>query len=195
MTESFSHIATDIESEFHKPYREVVEEVWWFYYDEILEVLPYIGRDGVSGTFNLTGATLQIALAEVGKKYGMSTETWGKLMVKSTEMYFKSHFFKLMSMKLVLKYPKLANMAMKKSAEKNRKNALQNPGSFETEVVEPTEEYPVIMHNTVCPIYNFAKAHGYMAYMPYESVDKVDNLQTVENVLVRGASKMAGRSV
>ncbi len=128
MTETFSYIAADIENEFHKPFDEVIEEVWQFYYEEILKVLPYIGGDSVSGTFNLTGATLQIALAEVGKQYGMSIETWGKLMVKSTELYFKNHFFKSMSMKIVLKYPSLANMAMKKSAQKNRKNALAQYG-------------------------------------------------------------------
>ncbi len=56
---------------------------------------------------------------------------------------------------------------MKKSAEKNRKNALKNPGSFETEVLKPTKEFPIRMNNTVCPIYEFAKKQGYMEYMPY----------------------------
>ncbi len=167
MEEAFRYISEDIERIFQKSYGEAIEEVWEHYYNNILKRLPYIGGDKVSGTFNLTGATEQIALAEVGKNYGLSTEEWGKLIVKSTEMYLQNDSGKLKIMRFVLKYPKLANMFMKKGAEKNRKNAVENPGSFETEVLEPTEEFPIIMHNTVCPIYEFAKKYGYMEYMPY----------------------------
>jgi len=45
--------------------------------------------------------------------------------------------------------------------------ALANPGSFETKVQDPTEEYPFIYHNLVCPLSNFAKNYGYEKYMPY----------------------------
>ncbi len=167
MDESLVYISDDIERIFKKTFNEALDEIWAFYYNEILEVLPYIGGDKVSGTFNLTGATEQIAFGVVGKRYGLTTEEWGKLIQRATEMYFKNQSGKWKLIKYALKFPKLVNVVMKKSVEKNRKNATENPGSFEMDLIEPTEEFPLIMHYRVCPIHEFAKKHGYMEYMPY----------------------------
>ncbi len=167
MEELLIYIAEDIEKIFNKAFDEAIDEVWEYYHNEILEVLPYIGGDKVSGTFNLTGATQQIAFGVVGKRYGLSTEEWGKLIQKAMELYFENHSAKWKLIRHALKHPKIVNILMKKTVKKNSKNALENPGSFEMEIVEPTEEYPLIIHYTVCPIYEFAKKYGYMEYMPY----------------------------
>ncbi len=167
MEDALRFVSDEIEEIFQKSFEEAMDEVWAYYYDEILEILPYIGGDKVSGTFNLTGATIQIALAVVGEKYGLTKEEWGKLIIKSTELYFKNQKTKLKLMQFVFKYPKIVNMLAKKTVEKNKKNALENPGSFEIEYVEPTEEYPMIVRYTACPINDFAKKNGYEEYMPY----------------------------
>ena len=58
--------------------------------------------------------------------------------------------------------PKLLNKALLKMDAKNRKNAAENPGSFETETQIPPEEgYDFSYHNLVCPLANFAKKYGY----------------------------------
>ncbi len=62
---------------------------------------------------------------------------------------------------------KLNRMFQKKDA-KNAANAAKNPGSFETKTVIPPERgYDFSYHNLVCPLSEFAKAHGYGEYMPY----------------------------
>lgn len=63
--------------------------------------------------------------------------------------------------------PDLVNKALHRKDRKNAENAARNPGSFVTQTMTPTEEYPVIYHNQVCPIYEFCKARGYMEYLPY----------------------------
>lgn len=61
----------------------------------------------------------------------------------------------------------LTKKYLKKDAQ-NAANAAKNPGSFETKTMIPPEEgYDFSYHNLVCPLSNFAKAHGYEAYMPY----------------------------
>ena len=58
-------------------------------------------------------------------------------------------------------------LSIHRKDRKNAENAARNPGSFVTQTMTPTEEYPVIYHNQVCPIYEFCKARGYMEYLPY----------------------------
>lgn len=56
---------------------------------------------------------------------------------------------------------------LKKDTE-NKKNAAENPGSFETKTqIPPEKDYDFSYHNLVCPLANFAKKYGYGEYMPY----------------------------
>ena len=60
------------------------------------------------------------------------------------------------------------NKKFPKKDAQNAANAAKNPGSFETKTMIPPEDgYDFSYHNLVCPLSNFAKAHGYEAYMPY----------------------------
>ena len=48
MNTMFKLIRNEIEDTFSKPYNEVFEEIWEFYYDNIMEKFPYIGGDNAS---------------------------------------------------------------------------------------------------------------------------------------------------
>ncbi len=51
---------------------------------------------------------------------------------------------------------------------KNKANAAENPGSFETETqISPEDGYDFSYHNLVCPLSEFVKRYGYEEYMPY----------------------------
>lgn len=161
-------IACEIEHIFQKPYLQAFEEIWQFYYTEIMEAFPYIGGDSVSGTANLTSAYFFVALGETAKKYGLSLHEWGQLSTVCCERYFDA--MPALGKKLkgfIFRRTKLMQAALRKKDKHNHENAVKNPGSFETQMQEPTEEYPLNFHTLVCPLYNFAKEHGYTAYMPY----------------------------
>ena len=68
----------------------------------------------------------------------------------------------------IYKSPKLLNRMLLKKDAKNKANAAENPGSFETETQIPPEAgYDFSYHNLVCPLSNFARKYGYEEYMPY----------------------------
>ena len=161
-------IAAELEKDLGKTYSEIFEETWEYYRTKLLERFPYIGGDKVSGTSNLTGAYNYIALGEVCKKYGMPLERWGYLTTVSYERFYekKPGFIKKIMGKMFLNPDKATKMLKKKDA-KNEENAKINPGSFETKTQEPTAEYPVVYHTTVCPLSLFAEKYGYTEYMPY----------------------------
>ncbi|MGI5174380.1 L-2-amino-thiazoline-4-carboxylic acid hydrolase [Treponema sp. OMZ 840] len=161
-------IAGEIERIFQKPYKKAFEEIWRIYSADLMEKFPYIGGSRVSGTSNLTGAYIFVAFGEAAKKYGLSLDEWGQLTTICFEKYFDAMPALVKNLKIaVFKRPKLVNKMLKKKDAQNRKNALKNPGSFETLTQEPTAEFPINFHTLVCPLYNFAKANGYMDYMPY----------------------------
>ncbi|MGP1586716.1 MAG: L-2-amino-thiazoline-4-carboxylic acid hydrolase [Treponemataceae bacterium] len=165
---SLKFISNEIEKIFKKPYEQAIEEIWDCYWSKIVEKFPYIGGDSVSGTANLTGAYIFVAFGETAKKYELSLEEWGRLSTICFERYFDSKVkFIKKFMSFIIKRTKLINKALRKKDKKNSKNALKNPGSFETETQESTEEYPINFRNLVCPLYNFAKEYGYMDYIPY----------------------------
>lgn len=164
----FSTIQKEIRTIFQKPYHEAFEEIWQYYYTELLDKFPYIGGDKVSGTKNLTGAYLLVALGAAGKPYGLRLDDWGKLITRCFEDSIDR--MPAIAKKLggfVFKHERLANKILQKKDWKNHQNALENPGSFETKTQEPTEEFPVNFHNLLCPLYEFAKNYGYMEYLPY----------------------------
>ncbi|MDO4538970.1 MAG: L-2-amino-thiazoline-4-carboxylic acid hydrolase [Coriobacteriales bacterium] len=168
-----SLIATELEDICGKPYAEVFEEMWDFYERELLEHFPYIGGDSVSGTANLTGAYYFVAMGEVLKRYGADMPTIGYRMVQS----YRRHSAKIPGparslARRAVNSPRLAHSlftsAFQKKDRKNAANAAQNPGSFETQTMVPPEEgFDFSYHNLVCPLANFARAHGYEEYMPY----------------------------
>ena len=162
-------ISKELEAATHRPYPELLEEIWTCYENDFLENFPYIGGDKASGTRNLTGAFMFVAMGEVCRKsYGMTLEQWGFLATQCYERYFAripGFLAKLMG-RLMGKTKLVTKMLLKKDV-KNAANAAENPGSFVTRVQPPTKEYPVIYHTVVCPLSNFAKEHGYMEYMPY----------------------------
>lgn len=168
MHQYLKHIDSEISQIFNKPYSECFQEIWEFYYSNILDKFPYIGGDSVKGTNYLTGSYYFVALAEVGKKYNLSLNQWGKLITTAFERHCEA-IPKLIrkTIPFFFKREKLVYKILKRRDMKNHRNSLKNPGSFETQVQMPTEEFPINFHNTVCPLSNFAKEYGYMDYMPY----------------------------
>lgn len=161
-------IRGDIERIFAKPYEEALEEIWKFYEEQLMEKFPYIGGDFVSGTKNLTGAYFFVALGEAASLYGLSLEDWGKLTTVCMERYLDKTLKPMRTITgFLFSREKLMRKMLEKKDRKNHENALKNPGSFETKVQEPTEEYPVHFHTLRCPLNDFAEVNGYTKYMPY----------------------------
>ena len=162
-------IAAELAEKSGKTYHEVFEEIWEHYEKNMLEQFPYVGGDTVSGTKNLTGAYYFVSMGEVLKRYGVSLEEIGHLMVKAYERRFSSlpGLLKTVLHKSYTNVKSLNRKYVKKDAQ-NAANAAQNPGSFETKTMIPPEKgYDFSYHNLVCPLANFARAHGYEEYMPY----------------------------
>ena len=78
-------IKVELEQISGKPYNDLLIEIWDVYEKEMMERFPYIGGDEASGTKNLTGAYVFVAMGEVLKKYGASMEQIGHLMVLTYE--------------------------------------------------------------------------------------------------------------
>lgn len=168
MKDYLKFIRTDIEAIFGKSFDAALEEIWGVYERDMLERFPYIGGDSVGGTKNLTGAYFFVAFGEATKKYGLELERWGYLITKSFErnaMSIPAFMKKLVS--FAVSRQKLLNFIVKSMDRKNRKNAAINPGSFETEWVEPNEDYSVIFLTHRCPLTDFANKYGYRDYLPY----------------------------
>ena len=162
-------IQPEIQAIFQKPYEQIFGEIWSYYEQNMLEHFPYIGGDTFSGTKNLTGCMFFIAIGVVGKGYGLSTHNWGRLI---TTLYGR-HAEKMPRALLLTvsflfnRHPMIVRKLLTVKDKRNQKNAAKNPGSFVTEMIEPTAEYPIIFYNHVCPIYEFCREYGYMEYLPY----------------------------
>lgn len=162
-------IAEELEQYSAKSYAAALEEIWQHYEKNMLERFPYIGGDDVSGTKNLTGAYCFVSMGEVLKRYGVSLEEIGHLMVLAYERKFNGMpgIVKAIAHKSFTNVKSLNRKYQKKDAQ-NAANAAKYPGSFETKTMIPPETgYDFSYHNLVCPLSNFAKAHGYEEYMPY----------------------------
>ena len=162
-------IAAELEEKSGKDYAVLLEEIWEHYEKNMLENFPYIGGDTVSGTKNLTGAYCFVSMGEVLKRYGVSLEEIGHLMVLAYERKFNGmpRFVKAVAHKSFTNVKSLSRKYQKKDS-RNAVNAAKYPGSFETKTMIPPEKgYDFSYHNLVCPLSNFAKAHGYEEYMPY----------------------------
>lgn len=162
-------IASELEKYSGKPYSAIFSEIWEHYEINMLENFPYIGGDDVSGTGNLTGAFCFVSMGEVLKRHGVGMEEIGRLMVQAYERRFKGMpgIVKTIAHKSFTNVKSLNKKYLKKDAQ-NAANAARNPGSFETKTMIPPEDgYDFSYHNLVCPISDFAKAHGYGEYMPY----------------------------
>ncbi len=162
-------ITPELEKAGGKSYDALFGEIWAHYEQNMLENFPYIGGDDVSGTGNLTGAYCFVSMGEVLKGYSVGMEEIGHLMVQAYERRFNGMpgFVKTIAHRSFTNIKSLNRKYRKKDA-KNAANAAIHPGSFETKTMIPPEEgYDFSYHNLVCPLSNFAKAHGYEAYMPY----------------------------
>ena len=162
-------IAEELEQYSAKSYAAALEEIWQHYEKNMLERFPYIGGDDVSGTKNLTGAYCFVSMGEVLKRYGVSLEEIGHLMVLAYERKFNGMpgIVKAIAHKSFTNVKSLNRKYQKKDAQ-NAANAAKYPGSFETKTMLPPEAgYDFSYHNLVCPLSNFARAHGYEEYMPY----------------------------
>ena len=162
-------IAPELTDATGQPYPQLLEQIWTCYRQDFLERFPYIGGDKASGTRNLTGAYVFVAMGEVCRNsYGMTLEQWGKLTTECYQRFFARipGFLTRLAGKLMGK-PKLIYKLLQKKDQKNAANAARNPGSFVTQVQPPTQEYSAIYHTKVCPLCNFARDYGYMEYMPY----------------------------
>ena len=62
-----SLISGELEEPSGKKYKEIIEEIWAYYENGLLDKFPYIGGDKASGTRNLTGAYCFVAMGEVLK--------------------------------------------------------------------------------------------------------------------------------
>lgn len=162
-------ISQELENSTGQKYEHLLEEIWAYYEENLLENFPYIGGSKSSGTRNLTGAYCFIAMGEVCRaSYAMTLERWGFLTTQCYRRYFEKipRFVGTLAEKVIGK-PKLINRLLRKKDAQNAANAAENPGSFETKTQPPTEEYPTNYHTIVCPLANFARDYGYMEYMPY----------------------------
>lgn len=159
----------EIEGIFGKPYAEAFLEIWEYYETRILEILPYIGGGKVSGTKNLTGCMFFVSIGVVGKKHGLSLEDWGRLSTTIYERYFARcpRFMRTAVPYLIRRHPFIVYKMLKLKDRRNEKNAAKTPGSFVTQAMKPTDEYPLIYHNLHCPVYDFCEMAGYMDYLPY----------------------------
>ncbi|MBQ9009591.1 MAG: L-2-amino-thiazoline-4-carboxylic acid hydrolase [Clostridia bacterium] len=162
-------IANELSEKCGKDRETVLEEICAHYERNMLENFPYIGGDAVSGTKNLTGAYCFVSMGEVLKGYGVTLEEAGHLMVLAYERRFQSMpgFVRKILHVLYSNIGILNRMFRRKDAA-NARNAVLNPGSFETKTMIPPEEgYDFSYHNLVCPLANFARKYGYGEYMPY----------------------------
>jgi hypothetical protein len=162
-------IASELERRSGRSYADVFALIWDHYEKNMLEHFPYIGGDTVSGTKNLTGAYCFVSMGEVLKAAGASIEEIGHLMTLAYERRFSAlpGIVRTVVRKSYTNAGSLNRKFRKKDAQ-NAANAAKNPGSFETKTVIPPEKgYDFSYHNLVCPLSNFAKAHGYEEYMPY----------------------------
>lgn len=168
MNSYFSCIHTELEEALHKPYDKILEDVWACYKADMLEYFPYIGGDKASGTRNLTGAYMFVALGVVCQKQDISIDDWGHMATIAYQRYFEKipKWLLKLAGKLMQK-PKLMTPLLKKKDAKNKANNDENPGSFLTKTQPSTEEYPLRYDTIQCPLALFAKEHGYMEYMPY----------------------------
>ncbi len=110
-----------------------------------------------------------VSMGEVLKKSGVQMEDIGHLMVLAYERRFHRMpgIVKTIAHKSFTNVKSL-NRKYQKKDEQNASNAAKHPGSFETKTLIPPEKgYDFSYHNLVCPLSNFAKAHGYEEYMPY----------------------------
>lgn len=162
-------VAPELELHTGRDFAAVSEEIWRHYEENMLAYFPYIGGDTVSGTKNLTGAYCFVSMGEVLKRYGVGMEEIGRLMTLAYERKMgKMPGFVGALLRKACKTPDLLKRVFMKKDAKNAANAAKNPGSFETKTVIPPEKgYDFSYHNLVCPLSEFAKAHGYGAYMPY----------------------------
>lgn len=162
-------IAEELKNASGKSYGTLFPEIWEHYEKNMLENFPYIGGDDVSGTSNLSGAYMFVSMGEVLKRFSADMETIGHLMVLAYERRFQKMpgFVKTILHKSFTNTKALNRKYQKKDAQ-NAANAKRYPGSFETKTQIPPEKgYDFSYHNLVCPLSNFAKAHGYEEYMPY----------------------------
>lgn len=164
-----SLIRSELEEASGKKYDDAFAEIWTCYETEMLERFPYIGGKRASGTRNLTGAYGFVAMGEVLKRYGVTLEETGHLMVLAYErMTMKVPWIVRKNVSKLCTNTKLLNKIFTKKDVKNAANAVKNPGSFETKTQIPPEEgYDFSYHNLVCPLADFAKQYGYEEYMPY----------------------------
>ena len=162
-------VKAELEQNAGKPYSEVWEEIWGFYEKNLLEHFPYIGGDKVSGTKNLTGAYIFVAMGEVLKRYGVSVEGSARLMVLPYERKYQAIPRPARAvMRKIFSSPRLVTKMYRKKDRENTENAAKYPGSFETKTMQPPAEGCVFTYHTlVCPLSDFAKKYGYEEYMPY----------------------------
>ncbi len=162
-------IRKELEEKTGKSYAQILEDIWTHYETNMLEQFPYIGGDSVSGTKNLTGAYCFVSMGEILKQYGADLNEIGYLMVLAYERKYSAiPGLAKKIMKKVFTSTKLLNRMCAKKDAANAANAAKNPGSFETKTrIPPEPGYAFSYHNLVCPLSNFAKAHGYEEYMPY----------------------------
>ena len=133
-------IKVELEQISGKPYNDLLIEIWDVYEKEMMERFPYIGGDEASGTKNLTGAYVFVAMGEVLKKYGASMEQIGHLMVLTYERNtLKMPWLVRKLMGKMFNSPKTLNKIFLKRNVKSAENAAKYPGSFETEVQIPPE--------------------------------------------------------
>lgn len=123
MNDFLELVSSELEAASSKKYPEVLQEIWDYYETNLLDRFPYIGGDKVSGTRNLTGAYYFVAMGETVKKYGLSLEETGHLMVLVYERYYlKMPGFVRKLMGKIYRSPKTLNKMLLKKDAKNVKN-------------------------------------------------------------------------
>ena len=122
LTAYMNLIRSELNSITGQSYDVLVQEIWTDYQTHMLERFPYIGGDAASGTKNLTGAYMFVSMGEILKKYGVTTEQSGHLMILIYERQFKKipSFLRRLMGKIFTNPGFLTKMFLKK----DRQNAL-----------------------------------------------------------------------
>lgn len=120
-------IRQELEQISGRPHDDLLKEIWDVYERDMMERFPYIGGDEASGTKNLTGAYVFVAMGEVLKKYGANMEQIGRLMVLTYERNtLKMPRFVRKLMGKVFSSPKTLNKMFLKRNVKSAENAAKN---------------------------------------------------------------------
>ena len=159
-------VSSEIEQAFHKSYFEILREAEEIYINNFLEDMPYIGGNKSMNNQDLTDACFYAALYEVGKKYGVSVETVGKIANDAKEKLFEKipSFFRGLVPKIF--NTKLGQYLLRKFSDKSKECAgYEYSWLFDYE--EPDEIYSHKIRAIRCGTCKYFRDKNIVELLPY----------------------------